>query len=103
MKSKLPPRRIVRNEYLAGATLQKMADRYGCCIKTMWCRVHGRPHKSSAETTIFPDRLRRMREMRTSGMTYREIGEQFGITRQATALYLKTHKHTFAKNEDSIL
>ena len=88
--------------YRRGERLRDLAGEYNVCYATLSRRIvaegellnkPGRP-KGVKSGPVNPEQLREMREMRRKKMTYREIGERFGMTRQGAQQYLRSHLKT---------
>lgn len=93
MSLNLPVEKIIYH-YQSGKTMQELSHQYNCSINTIRSRIprgmrRGRGPKKG--TIRDPQKATEMIRLRRSGKTYREIGEQFGMSRQGANHFISRH------------
>ena len=76
--------------YLAGESTPVLARRYGICENSVLAQLRrsGVPVRPGGKVTAAD--VDEMRQLRSRGLTYRAIGERYGITRTSVAKRLAT-------------
>lgn len=73
----------IRAAYEAGATVLGLAESYGVPETTMRDFFHRECIVIRPQGKVTPEQVEEMARLRERGWTYKEIGDQFGVTRHA--------------------
>ena len=98
MKRVILPLPQIIARYQRGERLQDMAEDYGCCYATLRKRLvkagairkPGR-RKGQKSGPRQPNKLDEIRLLRRRKMTYQQIADLMGMTKQGVHQYVKTH------------
>ena len=98
MKKLIIPLPQVIARYHRGERLQDMAEDYGCCYATLRKRLveagairkPGR-RKGQKSGPRQPNKLDEIRRLRRKKMTYQQIADLLGMSKQGVQQYVKTH------------
>ena len=98
MKRVILPLPQIIARYQRGERLQDMAEDYGCCYATLRKRlvkagVIRKPGRRKGQKSgpRQPNKLDEIRLLRRRKMTYQQIADLMGMTKQGVHQYVKTH------------
>ena len=74
--------------YESGSTAKQVAERFGVSESALLVRL-GEVGVIRPKAKITPEQVDEMVRLRGAGWTYREISDQFGVTRQAVSRRLE--------------
>lgn len=82
----------MQEAYESGLSTYMVAEKFETTQKTVWRHLKAIGVIMRSPGNRQPGRAEEIRKMRNDGMTYAQIGEKFGITRQTAHAFLHRRK-----------